>query len=193
MAPLPDLRLECCDIRKWWRIGAGELKDGTGVGNGKLKEGKNLREPQFPLFHLEKIASCQRGKRCQGYGFPPTLSSGASSPESRNRHLLADLRMTASNIIPFPSATGRNEVTGIPHSSSPRLMKSDLIEKASKVIPHPPVLINLVSRRVRQLNQGRAPLINPAGYGMRLGQGDIALIEIIEGKITPEFADGASE
>ena len=36
---------------------------------------------------------------------------------------------------------------------------------------------------------GRAPLINPAGYGMRLGQGDIALIEIIEGKITPEYAD----
>ena len=69
-------------------------------------------------------------------------------------------------------------------------MKSDLIEKASKTIPHPPVLINLVSRRVRQLNQGRAPLINTAAYGMRLGQGDIALIEIIEGKITAEYLDG---
>jgi DNA-directed RNA polymerase subunit omega len=101
--------------------------------------------------------------------------------------------MTAPNIIPFPSAQGGNEATGFAHSPPLRLMKSDLIEKASKVIPHPPVLINLVSRRVRQLNQGRAPLINPAGYGMRLGQGDIALIEIIEGKITPEFADGAAE
>ncbi len=100
--------------------------------------------------------------------------------------------MNAPNIIPFPSVTGRNEVTGAaPSSSSFRLMKSDLIDKASKVIPHPPVLINLVSRRVRQLNQGRAPLINPAGYGMRLGQGDIALIEIIEGKITAEFSDEA--
>jgi len=69
-------------------------------------------------------------------------------------------------------------------------MKSDLIEKASKTIPHPPVLINLVSRRVRQLNQGRAPLINTAAYGTRLGQGDIALIEIIEGKITAEYLDG---
>jgi DNA-directed RNA polymerase subunit omega len=69
-------------------------------------------------------------------------------------------------------------------------MKSDLIEKASKVITHPPLLINLVSKRVRQLNQGRAPLINPATYGMRLGQGDIALLEIIEGKITAED-DGA--
>ena len=66
-------------------------------------------------------------------------------------------------------------------------MKSDLIDKAAKVIPHPPILINLVSRRVRQLNQGRAPLINTANYGPRLGQGDIALIEIIEGLISAEM------
>jgi DNA-directed RNA polymerase subunit omega len=69
-------------------------------------------------------------------------------------------------------------------------MKSDLIDKAAKVIPSPQILINLVSRRVRQLNQGRAPLINTAGYGMRLGQGDVALLEIIEGKIQPEFVEG---
>lgn len=65
-------------------------------------------------------------------------------------------------------------------------MKSELIEKAAKVITHSPLLINLVSRRVRQLNQGRAPLINVASHGTRLGQGDIALLEIIEGKITAE-------
>jgi hypothetical protein len=46
---------------------------------------------------------------------------------------------------------------------------------------------------VRQLNQGRAPLINPASYGMRLGQGDIALLEIIEGKISAEFSDVVPE
>ncbi|MFN5959866.1 MAG: DNA-directed RNA polymerase subunit omega [Verrucomicrobiota bacterium] len=72
-------------------------------------------------------------------------------------------------------------------------MKTDLIEKAARIIPNPPVLVNLVSRRVRQLNQGRAPLINPAAYGMRLGQGDIALLEIIEGKISAEFADAPVE
>ena len=66
-------------------------------------------------------------------------------------------------------------------------MKSDLIDKAAKIIPHPPILINLVSRRVRQLNQGRAPLINIANYGPRLGQGDIALLEIIEGHISAEM------
>lgn len=67
-----------------------------------------------------------------------------------------------------------------------RSMKSDLIEKASKIVSDSPKLINLVSRRVRQLNQGRAPLINVAQYGTRLGQGDIALLEIIEGRIVAE-------
>jgi len=97
----------------------------------------------------------------------------------------------AQNIIPFPSRPGRNgSPAAVTSPSSLRLMKSDLIEKASKTIPHPPVLINLVSRRVRQLNQGRAPLINPAAYGQRLGQGDIALLEIIEGKISADYGDG---
>jgi DNA-directed RNA polymerase subunit omega len=65
-------------------------------------------------------------------------------------------------------------------------MKTELIEKAHKIIPHAPILINLVSRRVRQLNQGKTPLIIPSNFGTKLGQGDIALLEIIEGKITAE-------
>ena len=98
--------------------------------------------------------------------------------------------MPGARIIPFPSGESATAAAG--PSATPtvsRDMKTDLIEKAARVIPHPPVLINLVSRRVRQLNQGRAPLINPASYGMRLGQGDIALLEIIEGKISPELPE----
>ena len=59
-------------------------------------------------------------------------------------------------------------------------MKSDLVEKASEVISDPLVLINLVSKRVRQLNSGRSPLI-PVKPSM--GVADIAMTEIIEGKI----------
>ena len=59
-------------------------------------------------------------------------------------------------------------------------MKSDLVEKASEVVPDPLVLINMVSKRVRQLNSGRSPLI-PTRPSM--GAADIALLEIIEGKI----------
>ena len=59
-------------------------------------------------------------------------------------------------------------------------MKSELVEKASEVMPDPQVLINMVSRRVKQLNDGRAPLIDTVPS---MGAADIALIEIIEGKI----------
>ncbi len=59
-------------------------------------------------------------------------------------------------------------------------MKSDLVEQASEIVSDPLVLINLVSQRVRQLNSGRSPLI-PTRPSM--GAADIALTEIIEGKI----------
>lgn len=59
-------------------------------------------------------------------------------------------------------------------------MRSDLVEKASKIIPEPPRLINLVSARVKQLNMGRTPLVET---DHRMGAADIALTEIIEEKI----------
>lgn len=67
-------------------------------------------------------------------------------------------------------------------------MRSDLVVAASKVIPEPPVLINLVSTRVKQLNMGRSPLVKT---DHRMGAADIALTEIIEGKIgvAPKEAD----
>ena len=59
-------------------------------------------------------------------------------------------------------------------------MKSDLVEQASEIVTDPLVLVNLVSQMVRQLNSGRSPLI-PTRPSM--GAADIALTEIIEGKI----------
>ncbi|MBM3863985.1 MAG: DNA-directed RNA polymerase subunit omega [Verrucomicrobia bacterium] len=59
-------------------------------------------------------------------------------------------------------------------------MKSDLLDKASEIVTDPLVLINLVSQRVRQLNSGRSPLV-PVRPSM--GVADIALTELIEGKI----------
>ncbi|MGB3120547.1 MAG: DNA-directed RNA polymerase subunit omega, partial [Verrucomicrobiales bacterium] len=84
-------------------------------------------------------------------------------------------------IIPFPTsgapATGS---TGAPN------MRSDLVEEAAKVITVPAVLINIVSRRVRQLNHGRRPLVMTEP---RMGAADIALKEIIEGKLRIEGYD----
>jgi len=59
-------------------------------------------------------------------------------------------------------------------------MKSDLVEKAAQVIQDHPLLINAVSKRVRQLTQGRPALVDRKP-GMR--EADIALSEITEGKI----------
>ncbi len=81
--------------------------------------------------------------------------------------------MEAENIVPFNQPKPVSRFSGTP-------MKSELVEKASEVMPDPQVLINMVSRRVKQLNDGRAPLIDTVPS---MGAADIALVEIIEGKI----------
>jgi DNA-directed RNA polymerase subunit omega len=63
-------------------------------------------------------------------------------------------------------------------------MTSQLLDEASKVIPSQQILVNVVSRRVRQLTAGHRPLIET---GPRMGFSDIALKEIIDGKITYEM------
>ena len=63
-------------------------------------------------------------------------------------------------------------------------MNAELCKKALEKVGNPNVLINIVSRRVRQLNQGGGgmgqPLVDaPASMGLA----DIALKEIIEEKV----------
>ncbi len=88
----------------------------------------------------------------------------------------------ASNIVAFPGSSVPNQPSRGPGSTD---MRTDLVEEASKVITEPPVLINMVSRRVKQLNQGRSPLVE---VEPRMGAADVALKEIIEGKIVPDTA-----
>ena len=59
-------------------------------------------------------------------------------------------------------------------------MISQLVEEASKKIPSVPHLVNVVSKRVRQLNAGHKPMVDVIS---RMGLADIALQEIIEGKL----------
>lgn len=66
-------------------------------------------------------------------------------------------------------------------------MQSILLEEASKIVPDTQKLINMVSKRVRQLTQGHSPLVDP---GPRIVFSDIALREIIAGKLT--FRDAPS-
>jgi DNA-directed RNA polymerase subunit omega len=76
---------------------------------------------------------------------------------------------------------------------SSRNMTSQLLQEAALVIPNQQVLINVVSKRVRQLGLGHRPMVET---GPRSSLSDIALKEIIAGKLTFESlkedkADGA--
>lgn len=58
------------------------------------------------------------------------------------------------------------------------------MKEAQKVITDPNILINVVSRRVKQLKGGFEPMVHSLE---RLDPEDIALKEIIEGKIKYEL------
>lgn len=73
-------------------------------------------------------------------------------------------------------------------------MNVQLIEQAKARVPCTPVLINMVSKRVRQLIAGQRPCVRP--LGPEEDKQDIALREIAEGKLVAEVeftATGTSE
>lgn len=65
-------------------------------------------------------------------------------------------------------------------------MNTKYLEAAKDRIPNIPLLINVVARRVRQLNRGQRPLLKPDTP--QTPTLDIALREIAEGKLTAEIA-----
>ena len=69
-------------------------------------------------------------------------------------------------------------------------MNAELVKKALEKVGNPNVLVNLISRRVRQLTSGGGkmgrPLVAETGH---LGAADIALLEIIEEKIGFEMPE----
>ncbi len=64
-------------------------------------------------------------------------------------------------------------------------MRDDYIRAAQQVIEDPNVLINVVSRRVKQLKRGNRALVESLE---KLSAEDTALREIIDGKISFELA-----
>ena len=66
-------------------------------------------------------------------------------------------------------------------------MQSTLLTNATAVIPNQHLLVNVVRLRVRQLMRGHRPLIpTPPGMGLA----DVALSEVIAGKLTHELVPG---
>ena len=64
-------------------------------------------------------------------------------------------------------------------------MNAELIEKAKLKVASVPLLVNIVSRRVRQLNAGMRPYLKPLTPNEE--KVDIALREIVEDKLTAEI------
>ncbi len=86
------------------------------------------------------------------------------------------------------------EAVTVPSSTQiDRSLNAELVKKALEKVGNPNVLVNLISRRVRQLTSGAGkmgrPLVADTGH---LGAADIALLEIIEDKMgfeLPELAE----
>ena len=97
----------------------------------------------------------------------------------------SDLPSSVATILQFPTGAVR-PVRSLRH------MTTQLLQEAAQVIPNQQTLINVVSKRVRQLGLGHRPLVETTP---RMSLTDIALKEIIAGKLTYESledsADGA--
>jgi DNA-directed RNA polymerase subunit omega len=69
-------------------------------------------------------------------------------------------------------------------------LNAEFCKKALEKVGNPNILVNLVSRRVRQLCAGGGGLGRPlVAETATMGSADIALLELVENKMTWEPAD----
>ncbi len=69
-------------------------------------------------------------------------------------------------------------------------MREDYLKEAQKKISDPNILINVVSRRVKQLKNGAKPTVVSLE---KLDLEDIALLEVVRGNITYELYNSDPE
>jgi DNA-directed RNA polymerase subunit K/omega len=79
------------------------------------------------------------------------------------------------------------KIADIEHNYYQLIMRADLVKSASEVISNQQILVNMVSRRVRQLCLGHRPMVE---YSPGLGLADIALTEIANRKLSFESTFG---
>ena len=90
---------------------------------------------------------------------------------------------SVATILEFPTEAFR-PVRSLRH------MTTQLLQEAAQVIPNQQLLINVVSKRVRQLGLGHRPMVETTP---RMSLTDIALKEIIAGKLAYESIQGSSD
>ena len=62
-------------------------------------------------------------------------------------------------------------------------MRDDYLKAATAIVKDPNILVNIISKRVKQLKFGSMPMIESLE---KLSNEDIALKEVIDGKLTYE-------
>ena len=90
---------------------------------------------------------------------------------------------SAPTVLQFPTEAAR-AVRSLRH------MTTQLLQEAAQVIPNQQLLINVVSRRVRQLGLGHRPMVETTP---RMSLSDIALKEIIAGKLAYEAVESSED
>ena len=100
--------------------------------------------------------------------------------------------MIASQLTPFTLAASVPIILQFPTEAnravrSLRHMTTQLLQEAAQIIPNQQLLINVVSKRVRQLGLGHRPMVKTTP---RMSLTDIALKEIIAGKLAFEPLKG---
>lgn len=90
---------------------------------------------------------------------------------------------SATTILQFPT-DALHPVRSLRH------MTTQLLQEAAQAIPNQQLLINVVSKRVRQLGLGHRPMVETTP---RMSLTDIALREIIAGKLAYESLQAAPE
>jgi DNA-directed RNA polymerase subunit omega len=103
--------------------------------------------------------------------------------------------MLASQLVPAAPTSSVSAILQFPTEAvspvrSLRHMTTQLLQEAAQVIPNQQLLINVVSKRVRQLGLGHRPLVETTP---RMSLTDIALKEIIAGKLTYESLEASDD
>jgi DNA-directed RNA polymerase subunit omega len=126
---------------------------------------------------------------------PVTRTNPFDNPPRRLQGQHSLFRMLAVPLSPSVLAAGAPTILQFPTEAnravrSLRHMTTQLLQEAAQVIPNQQLLINVVSKRVRQLGLGHRPMVETTP---RMSLTDIALKEIIAGKLAYESLTGSSD
>jgi DNA-directed RNA polymerase subunit omega len=143
------------------------------------------------------------GKNFAGFGMKPLNKQYLLAPQKsfdncRQASQISSfviVAMLGSRLFPGPIPSSAPAILQFPAKPigavhTLRIMTTQLLQEASQIIPNPQLLINVVSKRVRQLGLGHRPMVE---VGPRASLTDIALKEIIAGKLSFEEQSASTD